>query len=88
MTTAHTTYPKIEDVRAEDDKTLRVRFDNGGTKLYDCKPLLRSEPFRPLNDDVIFRQVRTDTNGYGIVWNDDIDLAESELWLNGKDIAP
>lgn len=22
--------------------------------------------------------------GYGVVWNDDINLAEAELWLNGK----
>jgi len=21
---------------------------------------------------------------YGVIWNDDVDLAESELWLNGR----
>lgn len=33
----------------------------------------------------MFRNVRVDSRGYGIVWNDDLDLSESELWLNGVD---
>jgi hypothetical protein len=24
-----------------------------------------------------------DKHGYGIVWNDELDLSESELWING-----
>lgn len=77
-------YPKVRSVRAGRDKTLWVKFDNGVAKLYDCKPLLRSEPFRILQNDAIFRAAHADANGYGVIWNDDIDLAESEIWLNGK----
>jgi len=28
--------------------------------------------------------VKADKHGYGISWNDEIDLSESELWLNGE----
>jgi len=31
--------------------------------------------------------VKVDAGGYGISWNDDIDLSEYELWTNGKPIA-
>ncbi len=78
-------YPKIQSVRTEGEKTLWVKFDNGTTKLYECRPLLRTEPFRILQNDAIFRTEHADTNGYGVIWNDDIDLAESEIWINGKD---
>jgi hypothetical protein len=78
-------YPKVRSVRTEREKTLWVRFDNGVAKLYDCKPLLSTEPFRVLQNDAIFRTAHADANGYGVIWNDDIDLAESEIWINGKE---
>ena len=78
-------YPKIRSVRAEADKTLRVQFDNGVAKLYDCKPLLSTEPFSVLQNDAMFREVHADTHGYGVIWNDEIDLAESEIWIYGKE---
>jgi hypothetical protein len=78
-------YPKVRSVRTEGDKTLWVKFDNGVAKLYDCKPLLSTQPFSVLEDDVMFRQAHADSNGYGVTWNDDIDLAESEIWINGKE---
>ena len=64
--------------------SLLVEFDNGDRRLYDCKPLLDSEVFGPLEDETLFRCVRADPHGYGVVWNDAIDLAESEIWLNGQ----
>ncbi len=82
MTT--TTYPKIRNVSPKPGKTLLVTFDNGDRKVYDCTPLLENEVFRPLKEDAIFRCVHADSHGYGVVWNDDIDLAESEIWINGK----
>jgi len=83
MTTA-TTYPRISKVMPRHGKTLLVTFENGEQKVYDCTPLLKSEVFRPLQNETLFRCAHVDSNGYGIIWNDDIDLAESELWLNGR----
>jgi len=81
-----TTYPKITNVKSGLGKTLNVKFENGITKRYDCKPLLEREAFYLLKNDAIFRCVHADSHGYGVIWNDDIDLAESELWLNGKTV--
>ncbi len=39
--------------------------------------------FEPLQQAWLFNAVRVDSGGYGISWTEDIDLAKSELWLNG-----
>jgi len=83
-----TTYPRISDVEPRQGKTLLVTFDNGEQRAYDCTPLLRSEVFRPLQDEAIFRCAHADSHGYGVIWNDEIDLAESEVWLNGRIAEP
>jgi len=87
MTTPRT-YPKIRSVKPRHDKTLLVTFKNGGQKVNDCTPLLQNEAFRPLQDEAVFRCAHVDTHGYGVVWNDNIDLAESEIWLNGRTAEP
>ena len=65
-------------------KTLLVTFENGDRKVYDCTPLLQTEAFRALQDEAIFRCAHADSHGHGVIWNDDIDLAESEIWINGR----
>jgi len=64
-------------------KRLRVSFSTGAVKIYDCTPLLSDEPFAVLRDDGFFRNVHADDSGYGVSWTDEVDLSESELWLNG-----
>jgi len=76
-------YPKVKAVEPAQGKRLRVTFANGEVRIYDCTPLLGEEAFRVLENEVFFRTVRSDKHGYGVVWNDDVDLAESELWLKG-----
>ena len=76
-------YPRVISVFPRSNKRLLVTFDNGVRKLYDCSPLLETETFSPLKEDWLFRSVRTDLSGYGISWNDELDLSESELWENG-----
>ena len=82
MTTV-TTYPKILTATARPGKTLLVTFDNGERRMYDCTNLLQSEVFHPLHDEALFRCAHADTHGYAVVWNDELDLAESEIYLNG-----
>ncbi len=76
--------PRVEAVEVIDDKRLQIRFENGFEKLYDCAPILSYPRFHLLNNPVFFRAVRVDTGGYGISWNDNIDLSEYELWTNGQ----
>jgi hypothetical protein len=76
-------YERIKDIEALKDFLLRVRFCNGVIKIYDCKPLLKKDAFKLLENESFFKRVKVDSGGYGIIWNDEIDLAESELWING-----
>jgi hypothetical protein len=82
------TYPRIKAVTPTPGKRVVVEFDNGVAKVYDCTPLLASSAFQPLQDEALFRCVHADPHGYGVVWNDDIDLAESELWIHGEPVEP
>jgi hypothetical protein len=78
------TYPKVKSVTPLSGKQLFVKFTNGDTRVYDCAPLLHESSFYSLKDDAFFKNVHVDQTGYGVVWNDNIDLSESELWINGK----
>jgi hypothetical protein len=62
---------------------LRVEFVNGAVKRYDCGKLIEEKAFAQLCNSSFFKNVRVDASGYGIVWNDDLDLSESELWIHG-----
>jgi hypothetical protein len=81
-------FPKIQSVEPLPDKRLRVTFATGIAKVYDCRPLLESSPFTSLKDEAFFKNVHADPHGYGIIWNDDVDLSESELWINGINVTP
>ena len=81
-------YPKVVKSQALSGKRLLVMFDNGETKVYDCSPLLEERTFFLLKEEAIFKNVKTDPYGYGVVWNEDLDLSESELWINGKITEP
>ena len=85
---ATTQYPRIQSVKPQRGKTLLVTFENGHRKVYDCTPLLNNAVFQPLRDEAVFRCAHADSHGYGVVWNDTIDLAESEIWINGRTAEP
>lgn len=78
-------FHKVKAVNALPDYKLSVQFCEGVTKIYDVKPLFRKLPvfgyFMEHKDE--FFCVSADTGGYGIVWNDDLDLSCDELWENG-----
>ncbi len=82
-----TIYPKVKAVQALEDCRLQVTFENGTCKIYDCTPLLDKPVFAPLANRWLFCAVKVDRGGYGISWNDDIDLAEAELWLHGEPLT-
>ena len=85
---AQTTYPTVRSVRPLPDMKLQVSFSTGEVRIYDCGPLLSQPPFRALEDERLFSQVHPAPHGYAVIWNDEIDLAESELWIHGAPIEP
>lgn len=77
-------FHKIKAVMPMTDMRLCVLFLNGTTKTYDASPLAKKvEAFTRLNDSSFFDEVEVDSGGYGVSWNDDIDLSCDELWENG-----
>ena len=77
-------FHKINSVKPLSDMVLHVEFTDGSIKHYDVKPLMDMwEVFKDLKENNLFNLVSVDTGGYGILWNDYIDLACNELWENG-----
>lgn len=81
-------FHKIKNVAALPDYRLSVQFSEGVTQIYDVKPLFEKLPvFAALKDDVrTFYSVSVDIGGYGIVWNDELDLSCDELWEHGTQV--
>ena len=81
-------FHKVKAVNALPDYRLSVQFSEGITKIYDVKPLFEKWPsFHALKDDPeLFSGVEVDLGGYGIVWNDDLDLSCNELYENGETV--
>lgn len=78
-------FQKVQSVQPLPGFILLVTFINGEQKRYHVKPLLSKwEQFKALaTTHGLFEQVKVDVGGYGISWNDDIDLACDELYHNG-----
>lgn len=77
---------KIEQVYPKNNYILLCKFENGQEKIYDMKTLMdKYSIFKKLKDNTkLFNQVIVDNGGYGISWNDEIDLAVEELYYNSK----
>ena len=79
-------FHKVKNVSPLADFKLKVDFCEGETKIYDVKPLFDEiKGFDALKKDpILFSKVKVDGGGYGIAWNDEIDLSCDTLWYNGK----
>lgn len=75
---------KVKSVEPLQNYILKIVFENGITKYYDVKQLFNKfVVFQSLkNIQNLFNQVQVDTGGYGIYWNQEIDLSCNELWEN------
>jgi hypothetical protein len=80
-------YPKISYVQALTNYQLFLIFDNGVSKVYDSKQLLQNSPFEILKDEQVFMTVKKGSGGYGVIWNDALDLSEATLWENSFALA-
>lgn len=81
-------FHRVKTVSALPNYHLMVQFEDGTKKRYDVAPLFSKwnvfDSLRSVHG--LFDQVRVDTGGYGIIWNDDLDLSCNELWDNGQEV--
>ena len=81
---------KVREVKPLPEYGLFVVFASGEQKIYNVQPLFNKwEEFKALTSTKgLFEQVKVDAGGYGISWNDDIDLSCNELYENGARVYP
>ena len=80
-------FHKIKNVTPLQDFKLSIQFAEGITKIYDMKKLIENNKiFADLRDINLFNSVEVDIGGYGVIWNDDIDISCDELFENSKKI--
>ena len=77
-------FHKVKEVKPLENYILEVTFQDNTKKYYDVSKLFRKwEIFQSLRTiNGLFEQVKVDNGGYGISWNDEIDLSCNELWEN------
>lgn len=80
-------FHKIKNVTPLQDYKLSIQFAEGITKIYNMSDLIENNKmFFKLKNEEFFYSVEVDVGGYGIIWDDDIDVSCDELFENGKTI--
>jgi len=75
--------PTIISAKVIADRTLLIEFSDSEFKKYDVSNLLDKPMFAPLKNPSFFKDFKIEAGGYGLVWNEDIDISEYELCKNG-----
>lgn len=70
--------PKATEVKPLANYKLLLKFDNGETRIYDTKPLIRGDWFGQLNDPVFFRTVHI--AGLSVEWAGGQDVCPDDLY--------
>lgn len=76
---------RIQTVKAKENYIIEARFFDGQMVQYDVKPLFVIFPQFKIfeRDEELFKVVKVDQGGYGISWNDDLDLDAETIWEDG-----
>ena len=68
----------VTELEILDDYKLRLTFENGEVKVFDCQPLLSEKPFVAIADSAVFRRAQVE---YGtVVWPGEIDISPEYLY--------
>ena len=77
-------FHKITSARAFASHYIFASFSTGEIRLYDIAPLAARWPaFKALCDATLFESMKVDAGGYGVSWNDDLDLSADEIFESG-----
>lgn len=79
-------FHKIKFVAYVPDYKLSVQFAEGITKIYDLNILMEKiDAFKIFKlNPYLMETVSVAPGGWGIIWNDELDLSCNELWDNGR----
>jgi hypothetical protein len=68
------------------DYRLRIRFEDGRTKLVDLGPYLDGPIFEPLKDVSYFQRFKVNKDIDTVVWPNDADFSPDFLYSVGLDV--
>ena len=76
--------PRVSNVSPMEDYRLDLTFTNGERRVFDVKPLLSANAFKPLRNMQLFNCVKA---AYGsVLWPDDIDYCPDTLYMESMPI--
>lgn len=77
-------FHKATNLRFLEGTVLEVTFQDGQIRQYDVQCLFPKHPqFAALQDQALFLSGQLSPGGYGIVWNDDLDLETETIYEDG-----
>ena len=74
----------VNDVQFRDNYILRLWFEDGSVKDFDCSEIFNDKPFQPLRDKKFFAQAHILQTQ--VAWNKHIDIAPEYLYEHGKSV--
>lgn len=78
-------YPRIKDVKAQDDYKILLTFTNDELKLFDMKPYINKGFFKQLQDRNYFNTVKPFMDS--IQWKNGQDLCPDTLYLDSQSLT-
>lgn len=79
-------HPKIVELKVLDNYRLLAVFSDGSVRKFDFKPLLKEAVYKDLENTALFKMAKIDAGGYGISWNDFIDIDSNDIWVVGEPV--
>lgn len=83
-------FHRLTSIAKLQDFILLAGFNDGVFKLFDLKPLIRERPiFAKLkNVPGLYEQGRIDLGGYGIIWDETLDISAEGIYERGVQVKP
>jgi hypothetical protein len=75
-------YPRIKNVKAQDDYKILLTFTNDELKIFDMKPYINKGFFKQLQNKNYFNTVKPFMDS--IQWKNGQDLCPDTLYLDSK----
>ena len=80
-------FHRAKSIKYKRGTIIEVLFMDGEKRRYDMALLFEKYPYmKALQDRRFFKTGKPDAGGYGIVWNDDVDISCEEIYYNGTPI--
>ena len=78
----------ITKINIQDNLIICATFADGEVVSFNVEELFEKYPvFRILKDKTIFDTIKLDGMGYGVYWNDDLDLSSDGIYNRGLHIG-